>query len=243
QEYRTGTLKGVVAKYFNNSYLGVVSSLIEEESLSVDELRKLIEQVEQGNKKIAMGFFFVYILKSTTYILLFYLFYKLLLSRETFFRFNRLALLGISAFSFILPFFKLSKALPAQQSTLFSLPVDITEMGSEPGQQAAASILFYVLPGIYLAGLFFFFFRTILSFIRLYRLFRQEGIWMEKEGVKIGIVETCMSPFSWMNRIVISRKEWEENQEAILIHEKGHIQARHSWDLVWMQICGIVTLV
>ena len=49
-EYSKGTLKDVIAKYFNNSYLGVVSSLIKEEDISVDELRKLLDEVEQGNK-------------------------------------------------------------------------------------------------------------------------------------------------------------------------------------------------
>jgi BlaI family penicillinase repressor len=41
----------VIAKYFNNSYLGVVSTLIKEEDISVDDLRKLIDDVEQGNRK------------------------------------------------------------------------------------------------------------------------------------------------------------------------------------------------
>lgn len=51
EDYSKGTLKNVVAKYFNNSYLGVVSSLIKEEDISVDELRELLNQVEQANKK------------------------------------------------------------------------------------------------------------------------------------------------------------------------------------------------
>lgn len=51
EEYSNGTLKNVIAKYFNNSYLGVVSSLIKEEEISVDELRRLIDEVEQANKK------------------------------------------------------------------------------------------------------------------------------------------------------------------------------------------------
>lgn len=50
QEYSQGTLKQVIVKYFNNSYLGVVSSLIREEDLSVDELRQLLDEVERGNK-------------------------------------------------------------------------------------------------------------------------------------------------------------------------------------------------
>ncbi len=50
EDYSKGTLKNVIAKYFNNSYLGVVSSLIREENLSVDELRQLLDDVERGNK-------------------------------------------------------------------------------------------------------------------------------------------------------------------------------------------------
>ena len=45
-----------------------------------------------------MGAFFIYILKSAVCLVLFYLFFKLLLSRETFHRFNRVALLGVLLF-------------------------------------------------------------------------------------------------------------------------------------------------
>lgn len=51
-EYSKQTLKGVVSKYFNNSYLGVVSSLIQEEDISLEELRELLDQVEQAGKNV-----------------------------------------------------------------------------------------------------------------------------------------------------------------------------------------------
>ena len=57
-----------------------------------------------------MGFFFVYILKSGVCLSLFYLFYRLLLSKETFYRFNRIALLGILVFSLLLPLIEVTKA-------------------------------------------------------------------------------------------------------------------------------------
>lgn len=47
-DYRRGTLRGVISKYFDNSYLGVVSSLVQEEKISVKELKELIKQVEEG---------------------------------------------------------------------------------------------------------------------------------------------------------------------------------------------------
>ena len=44
-EYRKKTLKQVVDKYFDNSYTRVVSTLIEEEALTLDELQELIQQI------------------------------------------------------------------------------------------------------------------------------------------------------------------------------------------------------
>lgn len=50
-EFKSKTLKGVISKYFNNSYLGVVSSLVKEEEISLDELKELIREVEKANEK------------------------------------------------------------------------------------------------------------------------------------------------------------------------------------------------
>lgn len=50
EEYGKSTVRGAISKYFNNSYLSVVSSLVKEEDISLDELKELIRQVEGGNK-------------------------------------------------------------------------------------------------------------------------------------------------------------------------------------------------
>ena len=49
-EFKKKTLKSVISKYFNNSYLGVVSSLVKEEEISLSELKELIHEVENANK-------------------------------------------------------------------------------------------------------------------------------------------------------------------------------------------------
>ena len=49
EEFRNSTLKGVISKYFNNSYLGVVSSLVKHEDISVEELKELIKEVEKSS--------------------------------------------------------------------------------------------------------------------------------------------------------------------------------------------------
>ena len=48
-DYSRGTLKRVIPKDFNNCYLGVISSLVKEEEISVDELRELIDSIDKGD--------------------------------------------------------------------------------------------------------------------------------------------------------------------------------------------------
>lgn len=50
EEFRKGTLKNVISKYFNNSYLNAVSSLVQEENISLEELKKLIADVEKAHE-------------------------------------------------------------------------------------------------------------------------------------------------------------------------------------------------
>ena len=51
KEYKSSALKEVVSQYYNNSYINVVSSFIEEEGLSVDELKALIDQIQRGKNE------------------------------------------------------------------------------------------------------------------------------------------------------------------------------------------------
>ena len=44
-------MKNFISKYFNNSYLSVVSSFMQEEEISLEELKKLIHEVENANNK------------------------------------------------------------------------------------------------------------------------------------------------------------------------------------------------
>ena len=48
EEYAGSSFKGIVSSYFNNSYLNAVSALVKEEKISLDELKDLINQIENG---------------------------------------------------------------------------------------------------------------------------------------------------------------------------------------------------
>lgn len=45
-EYRDKSLRGIVNRFFDRSYVSFVSSLVKEEKISTDDLRALIEQIE-----------------------------------------------------------------------------------------------------------------------------------------------------------------------------------------------------
>lgn len=47
-EYGRRSIAGVIKNYFEGSYLNVVSSFVKEEKISVEELKGLIEQIEQA---------------------------------------------------------------------------------------------------------------------------------------------------------------------------------------------------
>lgn len=50
EDFRKRTLRNVISKYFNNSYLSAVSSLVKEEDISLDDLKQLIDDVEKNNQ-------------------------------------------------------------------------------------------------------------------------------------------------------------------------------------------------
>lgn len=50
KEYKASALKDVISNYYNNSYTNVVSTFIEEEGISIDELKELIDKIEKARK-------------------------------------------------------------------------------------------------------------------------------------------------------------------------------------------------
>ncbi|MDE6265397.1 MAG: BlaI/MecI/CopY family transcriptional regulator [Paramuribaculum sp.] len=51
EDFRRKTFGELIRNYFGNSYMGVVSALVEDEKISVDELKELINRVERGEEE------------------------------------------------------------------------------------------------------------------------------------------------------------------------------------------------
>ncbi|WP_459188026.1 M56 family metallopeptidase [Parabacteroides sp. APC149_11_2_Y6] len=189
-----------------------------------------------------MGAFFVYILKSSVCLVLFYLFYRLLLSRETFHRFNRIALLGVIALSILVPFIRIITETPvAIQRPVQDLDFFLQMAGtqSETSAEINKSTGLFLLFTIYLGGCIFFLGRFLYSTIQLYMLIRKGERQNLPNGSKLITMAETISPFSWMGYVVISNKDMEENGKEILAHELAHIRACHSFDMLICCICTI----
>ena len=203
-----------------------------------------------------MGTFLVYILKSAACLAVFYLFYKLLMSRDTFHRFNRFALLGLLALSSLLPLVEASVNSPAAvQETMLTLEqllllADIQPEGESMAAATPSATVLWLRAAllVYLTGIVFFIARNLCSLARLGRLIRQgkrEALDSylpdrKEKNVRLVVHDHDIAPFSWMHWIVIARKDLEENGREILIHELAHIRNRHSWDLLLADLCIFV---
>lgn len=187
-----------------------------------------------------MGDYFVYILKSSVCLAFFYLFYRLLLSRETFHRFNRIALMGLIVFSVAVPFIRVITEEPVViQRPMLDLEnlLQMAQMQTEvaPSGQSWLPLLFMV----YLLGGIFFFIRFLYSTICICRIIRK-GERQQLQEATLVVTQEPVSPFSWMGYIVISEKDREESGREILTHEMAHIRARHSIDMLVCSLCVII---
>ena len=192
-----------------------------------------------------MGVFFIYILKSSVCLVLFYLFFRLLLSKETFHRFNRMALLGVLFFSLLIPCIEVTtrhqvevqQAVLSIEQLLLMAELETTPANVGAVQETSAISWVQVVLLVYLAGILFLACRNIYSLICLFRLVHSGKHEKLEKGVTLVVHNQEIAPFSWMKYIVISRKDLEENGREILIHEMAHIHHRHSVDLLVADIC------
>lgn len=187
--------------------------------------------------------FFLYLLKSGSCLAVFYICFKLLLSGDTFFRFNRWILLVGTAVCFVLPFCRISTTQPSPLSEpvnrLETLWLDEPAESGLPASEADPvetqgwdwSV---VVGGIYFAGCYVSLLLTLLSFYRMKRL-AKEGRRIRSTHETLVILPHAMAPFSWGRSIFLSEEDYRAHPDEILAHERMHLRCRHSADLLYME--------
>ena len=179
----------------------------------------------------------IYSLKVGACLAVFYLFFKLLLSRETFHRFNRIVVLGAIVLSFVLPL-----CVITVYRTLPVLPGSVLPAVSTAANLPAEGHAFpweRLLGGLFAVGVAGAFVRLCWSLGGVVRLIgrcdRRERL---DDGTVLVHAGDSVRPFSWGRYIVLSDRDRAACGEAILLHERAHVRMRHSADLLLTDLCG-----
>ncbi|MNX54946.1 BlaR1 peptidase M56 [compost metagenome] len=195
-----------------------------------------------------------YILYSALILTACLVFYKLMLQKETFFHLNRFVLLSCMALAFILPLVPIPQQLsfrkiavekpvielktPANAATTAVLkeqpaqPTLIEETQQVINVESVTQLLVY----LYWFGVIVFALNFLMQAILLfYRAYSQSVI---QDG-KFRIVEITgdKAPCSFANNIFINPEKYEwETYNQILLHEKIHIEQKHTIDLLLAEV-------
>ena len=184
----------------------------------------------------------IYQIKVGLCLIAFYLLWKLLLSRETFHRFNRVALLAVMVIALVLPWIKISldAMAPVARQMVTLEDLIVTPDGAVRAQQATTSwTVMGIVAAVYFIGMALVAAWLLHSQWNLRRMMKKGRKESLPGGVTLHIVPGDLAPFSYFNHIVINEQDYHDNPREILIHEQAHIDLRHSWDVMFL---GLVTL-
>ena len=203
-----------------------------------------------------MGAFLFYLLKSGCCLVIFYIFFKLMMSRSTFFRFNRITLLvGLSGCT-LLPLIELTTT----EETFLHTPLyaiheilqsteQVMSNPEEPGNEillseknteiSSLNWIPVTLGTIYGAGALLTFVWLSVSTCRLAQLIRMSE--KKRYGNYILVIpRQPIASFSWGRYIVVSASDYSRQSEEVLLHEMMHLRNHHTLDLLFMQIFLLV---
>ena len=174
-----------------------------------------------------MSPFLLYIARASLYLALFYAFFLLVMRRTTLFRFNRITLLAGTLVCHVLPLLRLRTVIRPES---VSIQVGELEMIGDPVGASVAP--FPWIPVLYAAGVAAIVALSVISVARTRRIIRS-GVTQTLDGCRLTLTEGNTPSFSWGRHIVMSRADYEQHP-AILGHERAHIQAHHSLDILLM---------
>jgi len=206
----------------------------------------------------------LFLIKSTLALGLLYGMYHFLLSRESIFKFNRFYLLTALVFSLVLPFIQMPQVIPSVQEKSnqiwnqwelkqplvdleeTNLPSELKEVqekslaqvGSQEKEVNQSKISWVqVIIAIYFFGLMLFSTRFLLQLIGMRKLLKNNSQ-IDKGSYRLVLLKEDLLPFTFLNYLFVSRSQYQALgiEPEILEHELAHIQQKHSWDILFVEV-------
>lgn len=178
-----------------------------------------------------------YLLQASACLAVLYLFYRLLLHRETFFGFNRWYLLGSVVLAAVLPLVQFTA--PVSLYAMPAIQLDAITPLRGPGDARHADWV-GLLGKLYATGV------VLLAGRFLYRLHRLRKLARQlpgepREGYRLLYTGGRAPTFSFLRWLFWDETEAlsETEKTQVLRHEEAHIRQRHSLDVLALEIAGI----
>ncbi len=175
--------------------------------------------------------FLIYDLKVAALLAVFYMFYRLLLSRETFHRVNRVVLLLTAIASFVLPLCVITLHKTVVVSGVQGV-VSLDGFGMMEVAEPQTPLWQTLIVVAFFAGMAATLGFTLYNILRVWQLIRRSERHPQPDGTVVCVVDSDVSPFSWIHYIVLSRSDYEAQDASVLAHERGHIRLHHSVDVL-----------
>jgi len=198
--------------------------------------------------------FLLYIIKLSCCLTLFYVGYKLLLSHETFFHFNRKILLTGMLTCILLPLIKVeTKTTSILQQPIIQLEKIMTEeenfstftVNNEidhsliPAGKPISPISFiHLLALIFVTGSCIHCCLLIRSHISLSLLIRS-GRKIKRNDYTVVLFNKPVTPFNYGHYIFLSEEDFKAYPETILTHELAHFHLLHSFDIAFVELLSL----
>ena len=188
----------------------------------------------------------LYLLQVNVGLILFYALYKLVCTRDTFFRSRRFILIVSLVLPFILPFIDVREWLESRDRMIMLTHFDYSAVLPEivVGSEAAETgnrvfVLSEWIGYLYLAGVVVLLVRLVVQAFSLYRLIVRMP---EKEinGVRVKCLNDPSGPFSFFGWIFMNPAAVKEDEiSEILTHEMAHVKQHHSVDVLLAEMVSI----
>lgn len=86
---------------------------------------------------------------------------------------------------------------------------------------------------------------SVLLFRLLFGIYRVSGIIKKAEKhrfrkVVLAVVKEVVQPFTFLNKVILSEKDFRENKAIVVAHEYAHIRHKHALDLLF---CELFTMI
>ena len=188
----------------------------------------------------------LYLLQVNVGLILFYALYKLVCTRDTFFRSRRFILIVSLVLPFILPFIDVREWLESRDRMIMLTHFDYSAVLPEivVGSEAVETgnrvfVLSEWIGYLYLAGVVVLLVRLAVQAFSLYRLIVRMP---EKEinGVCVKCLNAPSGPFSFFRWIFMNPAAVKEDEiSEILTHEMAHVKQHHSVDVLLAEMVSI----